>query len=282
MTEWEGQTYHEIVRAAEAIRHLHATVPRIALILGSGLGSVVDHVESPVAIPYPEIPHFPVSSAPGHVGKLVLGTLAGQPVAVLAGRVHLYEGYSALQVAFPVYALSELGATTLVVTNAAGGINADFRPGTLMLIRDHLNLTGRNPLVGLDEPRLGPRFPDMTYAYDADLSRLAEKSAVAAGLDVAEGVYAGLLGPSFETPAEIRMLRAAGADAVGMSTVMEVIAANHRGMRVLGVSCIANMAAGMEDERITDEAVLETVEQSAADAGRLVREVLAAFGTSRE
>lgn len=232
--------------------------PRIALILGSGLGPLADEVDDAAVIPYGEIPGFPVSTAPGHAGRLVLGRLEGRTVAVMAGRAHMYEGYTAQEVVLPVRALRRLGAEVLVVTNAAGGVNLSFHPGTLMLIVDHINLMGRNPLVGPNESTLGVRFPDMTEAYDGALRACARRVSQQVGVELAEGVYLGVLGPSYETPAEIRMARALGADAVGMSTVMEVIAANHAGMRVLGLSCITNMAAGILPQKLTEEEVIET------------------------
>lgn len=234
--------------------------PKIGLILGSGLGVMADEVEG-VQISYGEIPDFPVSTVEGHDGKLVVGTLRGKPVMTMKGRLHAYEGYSLEQVTFPVRVMKALGVDTLIVTNAAGGVNTDFRPGDLMLIRDHLNLTFRNPLIGPNDERLGPRFPDMSEAYDKGLRELAKNVAAKLGISLREGVYAGLLGPSYETPAEIRMLRTLGADAVGMSTVPEVIVARHAGIRVLGISCISNMAAGILPQPLSHEEVMETAER---------------------
>jgi purine-nucleoside phosphorylase len=199
-------------------------------------------------------------------------------VAVLSGRAHLYEGYDPEQVVLPVRTMRLLGAQMLIVTNAAGGVNLDFRPGTLMLIADHINLTGDSPLVGPNEPRLGARFPDMSGAYDPELRLLAHRAAQDLAVPLAEGVYLGLLGPSYETPAEIRMARALGADAVGMSTVMEVIAAHHAGMRVLGISCITNMAAGMLPDKLSEEEVLETAARVSQEFARLVREIVRLVG----
>jgi purine-nucleoside phosphorylase len=266
--------FEAIEEAAEAIQRRSLLTPAIAVILGSGLGPLADEVEDAVSIPYVDIPHFVPSTAPGHAGRLILGTLAGVPVVVMAGRIHLYEGYTAQQVVFPVRTMSHLGAQTLVVTNAAGGVNLDFREGCLMLISDHINLTGQNPLVGAHEARLGARFPDMTQAYHPDLRVLAHNVAREQHLSLAEGVYLGLLGPSYETPAEIRMARMLGADAVGMSTVMEVIAANHVGMRVLGISCITNMAAGILLRTLTEEEVLETAASVRAEFVALVTEII--------
>lgn len=261
-------------RARDAEGSLRRTVgfqPRIAMILGSGLGPLAREIRDREVVRYEEIPHFPLPTAPGHAGELVLGTLEGQPVAALSGRAHLYEGYSPEQVVLPLRALRLLGAEILLITNAAGGLNRDWQPGTLMVIADHLNLTGRSPLVGPNDPRIGVRFPDMSDAYDPGLRALARRSAAEVDVPVVEGVYAGLLGPSYETPAEIRMLRTLGADAVGMSTVMEVIAANHAGMRVLGISCITNMAAGMLPQKLTEQEVIDTATRVRDDFAALIR-----------
>lgn len=250
-----------IREAADAIRGKTEAVPEIGLILGSGLGVLGDHVEAAVAIPYAEIPHFPLSTVEGHVGELLIGRLAGRTVAMMRGRFHMYEGYGPELTAFPVRVMKALGVKTLVVTNAAGGINTSFEPGDLMLITDHLNLTGRNPLIGPNDDELGPRFPDMSEAYSRRLRAVAAETARKQGFMLREGVYAGLLGPSYETPAEIRMLRTLGADAVGMSTVAEVIAARHIGLEVLGISCISNMAAGILDQPLSHDEVMETTER---------------------
>jgi purine-nucleoside phosphorylase len=260
--------------AAERVRQGATEHPQIAIVLGSGLGPLADEVADARAVPYQEIPHFPLSTAPGHAGKLVLGRLEGQPVVVMAGRVHMYEGYSGHEVAFGVRLMRHLGAETLIITNAAGGVNTSFSSGTLMLISDHINLTGRNPLIGPNDPRYGPRFPDMSDAYNAELRALAQRVASAQGLPVTEGIYLGLLGPNYETPAEIRMFRQLGADAVGMSTVMEVIAANQLGMRVLGISCITNMAAGILPQKLTEEEVLETAQRVHHEFALLVRGIV--------
>ena len=238
-------TLEDYERAADCIRQQTRIVPKVAVILGSGMGSIADSVQSPAVIPYAAIPGWPASTVAGHAGRLVIGTLAGRNAAVLQGRAHVYEGYAANQVAFPVRVLRRLGVETLIVTNAAGAINAAFAPGDLMLITDHLNLLGfggNNPLCGPNDERLGPRFPNMNDAYDPVLRNLAAQAAAEAGFTLREGVYACLAGPSFETPAELRFLRTIGADAVGMSTVPEVIAARHGGMRVLGISVISNRA----------------------------------------
>jgi len=231
--------------------------PRLAVVLGSGLGPVADALENARAIPYAEIPHWPGSTVAGHAGRLVVGDIGGVRAAVLQGRAHLYEGYAPWQVVFPTRVLALLGVRSLVLTNAAGAVNTDFRPGDLMLISDHLNLQGSNPCAGPNIERLGERFFDLTNAYDAEHRAVARRLAAARELTLHEGVYAGLLGPSFETPAEIRMFGRLGADAVGMSTVPECIAANQAGVRVLGISCITNMAAGLAEGEIDHEEVLE-------------------------
>ena len=231
--------------------------PRVGIVLGSGLGGLADELEDRVEIPYSEIPDWPVSTAIGHSGVLVLGSLDDVPVAVMRGRAHLYEGIGADRVAFGVRVFGRLGVRSLVVTNAAGGINADFSPGQLVLISDHVNLQGASPLVGPNDESLGPRFPDMSDAYDPELRVRAHEAAAQLGIDLGEGVYAAWLGPQFETPAEIRFLRAIGGDLAGMSTVQEVIAARHMGIRVLGISVVTNMAAGVLPEKIDHELVLE-------------------------
>ena len=264
----------EVRAAAESIQAASATRPRVALVLGSGLGSLADDLAGATRLPYPDIPDFPHSTAPGHAGMLALGSLEGQDVVVMAGRVHLYEGYTATQVAFPIRVMRALGAEILIVTNAAGGVNARFHPGTLMLITDHINLTGQSPLVGANDPLFGVRFPDMSEPYDRNLRDLAHQTAETLGVPLEEGIYLGLLGPSYETPAEIRMARILGADAVGMSTVLEVIAAVHGGMRVLGLSCITNMAAGMLPQKLTEEEVFETASRVGPQFARLIRAVV--------
>jgi len=254
-------TKEQVEEAAAWIRGRTDARPEIGLILGSGLGVLAEAMKGATAIPYREIPHFPVSTVAGHAGELVVGEAAGRPVVLMNGRFHLYEGYPAQAVAFPVRVMKALGVHTLVVTNAAGGINTTFQPGDLMLIEDHLNLTGQNPLVGPNDESIGPRFPDMSEAYSARLRELARAVAEQQGLRLVSGVYAGLLGPSYETPAEIRMLRALGADAVGMSTVTEVIAARHAGLEVAGISCISNMAAGILPQPLSHREVMETAER---------------------
>jgi purine-nucleoside phosphorylase len=248
--------------------------PKVGLVLGSGLGVLADEVEDAIEIPYSEIPHFPVSTVEGHASTFVFGKLAGTPVAVMKGRFHYYEGYTLTQVTFPVRVMKALGVETIVVTNAAGGIVPEWEAGDLMVIKDHLNLMFRNPLIGPNDDRLGPRFPDMSNAYAPELRTLAHEVAKEQGFQLREGVYVGLTGPSYETPAEIRMLRLLGGDAVGMSTVPEVIVANHMGMRVLGISCIANKAAGILDTPLSHDEVIEITTRIRNQFVALVREIV--------
>lgn len=265
---------------AVAADHIRASVPlnpRVGIILGSGLAGLAGEVSESTEIPFERIPGFPQTTAPGHAGTMSIGRLGSCPVVVMAGRVHLYEGYSAAQVAFPVRVLAKLGVETLVITNAAGGVNPAFRPGTVMLIKDHINLTGTNPLIGLNGASAAPRFPDMTHAYDVHLQNLARDIARRQELTLAEGIYLGLLGPNYETPAEIRMAHALGADAVGMSTVIEVIAARHEGIKVLGVSCIANLASGLAPGPLNEDDVIETIGGIRGKIGLLVRGIVDAL-----
>jgi len=245
--------------------------PRIGLVLGSGLGGFADELNEATPIPYSAIPAFPRATAMGHAGQMVMGKTDGIAVAAMSGRVHLYEGYSPQEVAFPVRVLARMGIPALLVTNAAGGINLKYQQGALVIIRDHINLQGQNPLVGANDERLGLRFPDMTQAYSKPYREMALAEARKLGLTVHEGVYAGLSGPSFETPAEIRYLRTIGADLVGMSTIPEVIAARHMGMKVLAISCVTNMAAGVLDQVLSHEEVLETGERVRGEFVGLVR-----------
>jgi purine-nucleoside phosphorylase len=263
----------------EAVRFIqsHSPLrPAIGLVLGSGLGAFARSLEKATAIPYGEIPRFPVSTAVGHSGELVVGHCQGVPVAVMSGRAHYYEGYTMQQVVFPVRVLGRMGAKTLILTNAAGSVNVNYKPGELMVMSDHINLMGSNPMIGPNEDELGPRFFDMSEAYDPHLREIAEKACWKAGVTVRKGVYLALSGPSYETPAEIRMLRTLGADAVGMSTVPEAIAARHMGIRVLGISCITNMAAGVSKKPLDHREVLEVGEKVAAALidvlGRIVQE----------
>jgi purine-nucleoside phosphorylase len=243
--------------AAEFIRSRTALRPHIALVLGSGLGDFAEGLGDAVRIPYAEIPHFPHSTAIGHAGRLVLGRIASTPVAVMQGRVHLYEGYSAKDVAFPMRVFGRMGIRAAILTNAAGGIGSNLHPGCLVLVRDHINLQGTSPMIGPNDDRFGLRFFDMSNAYDPEFRQIAESEAARLGLWLGSGVYAALLGPSFETPAEIQYLRKIGADLVGMSTVPEVIVARHMGIRVLAISCVTNLAAGLSQQPITHEEVLE-------------------------
>jgi purine-nucleoside phosphorylase len=247
--------------AVKAIGERSPLRPAIGLVLGSGLGAFAKTLDKAVSIPYSEIPHFAASTVVGHRGELVLGYAHGVPVAVMAGRVHYYEGHPMTQVIFPVRVLGRLGVKALVLTNAAGSVNVNYKPGELMVIEDHINFMGTNPMIGPNEDQLGQRFFDMSEAYDPQLREIAEKACWKAAVTVRKGVYIAVSGPSFETPAEIRMARAMGADAVGMSTVPEVIAARHMGIRVLGISCITNMAAGVLKQKLDHREVLEVGER---------------------
>jgi purine-nucleoside phosphorylase len=249
--------------------------PQIGLILGSGLGSFAEELSEGIHIPYTVIPFFPRSTAIGHAGQMVIGYVGNVPVAAMQGRVHLYEGYTAQQVAFPVRVFGHMGIRVVVVTNAAGGINLEYKQGALVLISDHINLQGQNPLVGPNDDRFGVRFPDMTQAYSKPLREIARGAAQRMGNNLADGVYAALLGPSYETPAEIRYLRTIGADLVGMSTVPEVIAASHMGIKVLAISCVTNMAAGILDKPLSSVEVFETTERVRGDFVALLRAVIA-------
>lgn len=246
------------------------------LILGSGLGDLADRISEAIIVDYKEIPHFPVSSVAGHAGKLVYGKLAGKNVLALQGRFHYYEGNSMGLLTYPIRVLKALGAHSLIVTNAAGGVNLNYHQGELMLIRDHINFMGNHPLIGPNEDALGPRFPDMSHAYDETYRSIAKQSAAALNIPLQEGVYMAFSGPSYETPAEIAMARVMGADAVGMSTVPEVIVANHGGLRVLGISCITNLAAGMQIS-LNHEEVVETTQRVKQQFEALVMGILAAL-----
>jgi len=275
-----GLHLSELDEAVAAVRARSDVRPRVGVVLGSGLGGFADAVEDPVELPYAEIPGWPVSTAVGHAGTLVLGTFGGVPVAVMKGRAHLYEGVPAAKVVFGVRVLSGLGVESLVLTNACGALDPGVAPGTLVAVSDHLNLQGTSPLVGPNDDTLGPRFPDMTDAYDRAYRALAREAAERLGIRLGEGVYAAWLGPAFETPAEIRMLRTLGADLVGMSTVPEVLAARHMGIRCLALSCVTNAAAGVLPEPIHHERVLEVGARAAGDLVALLREVLPALGDS--
>lgn len=247
--------------AAAFVRSRSKLRPAVGLVLGSGLGAFADTMTAATRIPFGEIPHFPTSTAIGHRGELVLGVAADTPVAVMNGRVHFYEGYSPAQVVFPVRVLARLGVKIIVMTNAAGSVNVNYKPGELMIVADHINFMGINPLVGANEEGLGLRFFDMSDAYDPKLQEVAEKACAKVGMTVRRGVYIAFNGPSYETPAEIKASRTLGADAVGMSTVPEVIAARHMGIRVLAISCITNMAAGVLKKKLHHEEVLEVAER---------------------
>ena len=248
----------KIMLAAQYIKDRTPLQPSIGLILGSGLGDFADTLEDAVRIPYGEIPNFPVPTVPGHSGAMVFGKKCGQTVVVLQGRIHYYEGLPQQEITLPVRVLAALGVKTLVLTNACGGVNVSFRPGDLMLISDHINYSGANPLIGPNLDAFGPRFPDMSDLYTADLRKAIKEKASAAGIDLQEGVYAMYSGPNYETPAEIRMFRILGADTVGMSTVPEALVAGHCGMQVVGISCITNMAAGVLPVKLSHAEVIET------------------------
>ncbi|MGA7885369.1 MAG: purine-nucleoside phosphorylase [Acidobacteriaceae bacterium] len=250
---------------------------KVGIVLGSGLGSFARKVEQATAIPYSQIPHFPQSTVPGHSGRLMIGTVSGVSVAVMQGRVHAYEGYSSDEVTFPIRALVRMGVSTLVLTNAAGGINPAFRQGQLVLISDHINLTGRNPIAGAHDARFGPRFFDMSDAYSAHFRALAKDAAKDINLDLEEGVYLSVLGPSFETPAEIRAFRTMGADLIGMSTVQETIVARQMGIEVLGISCVTNLAAGIQATPLSHEEVLETGRAVEARLAELLTRLISAM-----
>lgn len=254
-----------------------STVPKIGLILGSGLGVLAEDIEDKVIISYGDIPHFPTSTVEGHAGNLVIGTLEGKSVVAMQGRFHFYEGYSMQEVTFPVRVMHALGVESVLITNAAGGVNKAFHPGDLMIIQDHINLTGSNPLIGPNDEQLGPRFPDMSSVYDKECIQHARTIATELDINVQTGVYVGNSGPTYETPAEINMLRMLGGDAVGMSTVPEAIVARHMGLNVLGISCITNMAAGILDEPLSHEDVIQTANKAQKRFITLVKETIRTF-----
>jgi purine-nucleoside phosphorylase len=260
--------------AAQLILSRTPLGPRIALVLGSGLGGFADSLAGATRIPYSEIPAFPRSTAIGHAGQMVIGKAGSVPVAAMQGRVHLYEGYSAQEVTFPIRVFGRMGIRAVILTNAAGGINLSYSQGALVLIRDHINLQGINPLVGPNDDRFGVRFPDMTHAYAKEYRAITREEASKLKITLHEGVYAGLLGPSYETPAEIEYLRRIGADLVGMSTVAEVIAARHMGIKVLAISCVTNMAAGILDQPLSHAEVMETGDRVKTTFESLLRAVL--------
>ncbi|WXR61891.1 purine-nucleoside phosphorylase [Peptostreptococcaceae bacterium AGR-M142] len=263
-----------IKEAAEYIKGKIDIQPEIGMILGSGLGVLGEEIQNPIFIDYKEIPNFPVSTVEGHAGRLVIGDLEGKKVVAMQGRFHYYEGYKMKEVTFPVRVMKELGINSVMVTNAAGGVNKEYVPGDLMIINDHINFAFNNPLMGPNDSDLGVRFPDMSTAYDREYMALAKETAKEMNLNVKEGVYIFMSGPTYETPAEVNMARMLGADAVGMSTVPEVTAAVHGGMRVLGISCITNMAAGILEQPLNHEEVIETTQRVKKDFINLVKNTL--------
>ena len=277
MTDNVSEMYEQARDAAEIIRDKAGVEPKVAMILGSGLGALAEECEDAVAIDYSEIPGFPVSAVEGHAGELVVGRLEGVDVAIMKGRAHYYEGWTMKEVTFPVRAFDLLGIEYLVVTNSAGGANPDYVPGDLMIIKDHINFTGDNPLRGPNEDGFGPRFPDMSDPYDASLREMVRAVAEELSIDVKEGVYAGMAGPTYETLAEVKMIQVTGGDAVGMSTVPEVIVANHCGMKVAGISCITNMAAGLSKQKLSHDEVKETADMVRETFSGLVRNFVAAL-----
>ncbi len=264
----------KIMESIQSIREYTNIEPEISIILGTGLGRLAEEIENGIIIPYDKIKNFPISTVYGHQGNLVFGTLENKMVVAMQGRFHYYEGYSMQEITFPVRVMKELGANIIIISNAAGGMNRSFQRGDLMLIYDHINLMGDNPLIGPNEEKLGPRFPDMSQAYDQELIALAEKIALAEGIKIHKGVYAGLTGPMLETPAEYRMLIKMGADAVGMSTIPEVIVANHMGMRVLGISCITDLAIDGVVEKVQFQEILEAAARSEPVMTKIVKKVI--------
>lgn len=278
-----GQVYEKLMRCYEDVRKRTAFVPKVAVVLGSGLGDYAEDIRVEYELPYSEIEGFPVSTVPGHAGKFIFGYIGEVPVACMKGRVHYYEGYPVSDVVLPVRLLKLMGAEILFLTNAAGGVNTSFHAGDLMLIRDHISAFAPNPLIGPNIDELGPRFPDMSKVYDRELQKLIAGKAKENHIYLQEGVYAQMTGPSYESPAEIRMLRMLGCDAVGMSTVVEAIAANHMGMKICGVSCISNLAAGMSEHPLSHREVQEAADMAAPAFKRLVTEAvkgMAAFLTA--
>ena len=271
-------TPSQMVReSADFLRSRLNAQPDLALVLGSGLGDLANEIENPVYIPYQEVPHFPVSTAPGHAGRFVFGRLSGRMVLCMQGRFHYYEGHDMAAIALPVRVIKALGCRALVLTNAAGGVNWDFSVGDFMLITDHINFMGANPLRGENDEAIGPRFCDMTHVYAPEFQQAARQVAAEQGIPLREGVYLGYMGPSFETPAEIRAFRTLGADAVGMSTVPEAIAASHCSLPVLGVSLITNMAAGMAGKRLSGEEVIEIANRRGPVFQAFIRQVVGAL-----
>ena len=266
--------WDRVEEAAAAVRDRCGALPQTAIVLGSGLGGFANTLLDAIAVAYRELPHWTVSNVIGHEGRLVIGNVRGKRIAVLSGRVHLYEGHDPATVVFPIRVMARLGVKQVILTNAAGGINTGFAAGALMVIDDHLNLIGTNPLAGPNDDRFGPRFPDMTEVYSKRLRDIADEAAQTARVKVTHGIYAGLLGPSYETPAEVRLLRSIGADAVGMSTVAEAIAARHMGLEVLGISCITNMAAGVLAQPLVHDHVLEVASRVRESFISLLEEII--------
>lgn len=267
--------WDKVEEALKYVKKKSSVRPEAAVILGSGLGGLSRAIEAADVIPYTEIPYWPRSTAPGHAGRLVLGLIEGRPVAAMQGRVHYYEGYDMQEITFPVRVLASLGIKALVVTNASGSVNKDFLPGTIAAITDHINFMGANPLSGVNNEQWGPRFPDMSEAYDKKFIETLERAARSEKTEIKKGVYMAFSGPSFETPAEVRMARLLGADMVGMSTVPEVLTANHMGVRVLGISCAANYASGITKEKLTHDDVLTVMEKCGGGISRLIKRFLA-------
>ncbi len=273
-THFQLTIYQKIREAVEAIQKRSPLVPEIGIILGSGLGSIASQATDAVTIPYTEIPHFHGTSVEGHSGHMILGLFKGVPTVFLQGRFHVYEGYPMEDVVFPTRTICGLGIKTLILTNASGGINTQYRPADLMIISDHVNLMGDNPLKGPNLAQLGPRFPDLSEAYSKSCIEVIQSTAKELGIPIHQGVYAGVLGPTYETPAEVRMLRILGADAVGMSTVPESIAANHLGVRVAGVSCITNLAAGLSNQKVTHQEVIDNSKRASSKLTQLLENVV--------
>ena len=267
--------YENIIESSDFIRGKITETPKIGVVLGSGLGALVDVMEDKEVIPYSEIPHFPQSHVEGHAGNLVFGNIGSQRIAAMQGRFHYYEGFAMKEVTYPIYVMKQLGVEYLIVTNACGGINKDFKPGDLMLITDYINFSANNSLIGINDERLGPRFPDMTEAFNKELMAKAETVASKLGIDCKHGVYNFYPGPCFETAAEIRAFAVLGADAVGMSTVPETIAANYLGLKVLGISCITNMATGISKVKHSHEEVLKTANMASENLCKWVKELIA-------
>ena len=270
--------YEKLLKCCACVRKKTDFVPKVAIVLGSGLGDYADQIQAAEEISYDDIDGFPISTVPGHAGKFVFGYVGEVPVVCMKGRVHFYEGYDVRDVVLPARLMKLLGARILFLTNAAGGVNVSFHPGDLMLIRDHISMFAPNPLIGANIEELGMRFPDMSTVYDRKLQALIRETARENGIHLQEGVYAQLTGPSFESPAEIRMLRLLGCDAVGMSTVVEAIAANHMGMRICGISCVSNLAAGMTDNPLTHEEVQEAADMAAPRFKTLLTESVKKMG----